>query len=80
MANPIPPAPAPAPAGPPGGMYTYCVVYYLLGNDYWYEVARGWDIDVATLIYKAPTYVFVWWWTGSSWTSEVVYGEGHTAG
>jgi hypothetical protein len=58
---------------------TYTVVYYLLG-DAWVQVAAGWDVDIATLIYQAPQYVFVWWWTGSGWTSEVVYGEGHTAG
>jgi hypothetical protein len=88
VAQPLPPpntglsaAPAPpAPAIPsPAGLYTYCVVYYLLG-DVWVQVDAGWNVDVSTLIYQAPEYVFVWWWTGSSWTSEVVYGGGHTYG
>jgi hypothetical protein len=75
-AAPAPPAPAiPSPVG----LYTYCVVYYLLG-DQWVQVDAGWNVDVSTLIYQAPEYVFVWWWTGSSWTSEVVYGGGHTYG
>ena len=59
---------------------TYAAVYYLAGDDYWYPVAQGYDVDVATLIYKAPTYVFVWWWDGTKWTSEVVYGNGMTGG
>ena len=54
--------------------YTYSAVYYLAG-EVWYQVAAGFNLDVAQLIYDAPTFpVFVWWWDGkSTWTPEMVY-------
>ena len=60
---------------PDPAIYTYAAVYYLLGST-WYKKAEGWNLDIASLIYGSPSYVFVWWWDGTSWTSEVVFGSG----
>jgi hypothetical protein len=62
-------------ATPDPGIYTYSAVYYLRGST-WSKKAEGWDLDVSSLIYGSPSYVFVWWWNGSTWTSEVVFGNG----
>jgi len=59
---------------------TYAAIFYLV-NGSWVPVTSGWGLDVEQLVYRSPVFpVFVWWWTGSSWTSEVVYDNGQGGG
>lgn len=53
---------------------TYAAVFYW-ATDHWMRVFEGADLD-PSIIYAAPLSaypVFVWWWTGQAWQSEVVW-------